>query len=243
MSKSLIHKNIDVPYSNTRVIFFSGLGLPIHEQGEESFHEFALNNTISYLALDYTAYANENSKKNSFGMSTVFDETTNVLSACKEENIVAFGACFGALMALKSAETFVSKFKGIVATSPLIELPELPLKNRIELFLRDRANTLKKRKIGFDNLKKLALFHQMIISALKNQATSYKMNNFSEKCTIFHGKRDQLIPYQNSILLQNSSENNNIDLQIVPNRGHNLNVSDSISVPINILRTYLSKIK
>ncbi len=239
---NLIYKNIQQD-SDIRLIFFSGMGSPIRSQREAFFRRFALTNGISYLALDYTKYALQHKYADHFQIDTFFDRTKEILAQCSEDKFLIFGACFGGLMGLKVTQAIPSKVSGVVLTSPAYETPLLPWIKKADSFLHKKFNEKTKDKnISLNHLRRMAILHQLFVSTL-DLARSPISHTYQGPMTIFHGEKDNLIPPENSLLIQKQMKNPNVQLRIIPGMKHTLAMDREMKYPLSILAGYLNKIK
>ena len=240
---AVIYKNIrqDSPIG---LVFLSGLGTPISQQREAYFRRFALTSGISYLALDYTKYARQHKNSEDFQLPAVVSETATILEKCPEQKLVLFGACFGGLMSLLMTQKMPQKIAGAVVTSPLCELPSFPWAEKANQFLHHRVQEkTQQRQPTLSQLRRLAIFHQLLMAALRTVSKTPLTKNYHGPITIFHGQRDPLVPVENSFHLQKFLENPNLQLRIIPHMKHTIMLDADMKRPISILKQYISDIK
>lgn len=236
---SLIHKNIS-NYSPIRLVFLSGLGTPIQQQQEIFFHRFALMNSISYIALDYTRYIQQYKSSENFQIPSVIPKTTSILESFPKEKFLLFGPCFGGLMSLIMMQKIPEKIAGAVLTSPACELPSFPWTKKADQFLHQKVEEkLKKRKATYNQLKRLAILHQLFIATTTTISKTPLIRNYQGPITIFHGQNDPLIPVENSFHIQKALQNPNLRLRVVPNAKHTVAFDKGMEQPLRILKQYL----
>ncbi len=239
-TNSLIYKNIDLE-TDKRIVFLSGLGLPIRQQREGFIRRFALNQGVSYLALDYTKFTDNSSENEGFRIQESYDRTMDLMTVLSDKKIFLVGSCYGGLMALKIAERFPQKIAGIITLAPPYEIKEYPWIDKTDTFLEKRIKVLEQKKAKKYMIEKMILFRKMVIYAFRSLGRETIKSSYMGQMSIFHGENDKLIPVENSLAIQRKFKNPNSKVIIVPTSGHTLKNDFEMKEPIRILTEYLKE--
>ena len=234
-----VYKNIRTE-SDEKIVYLSGLGLPIQKQREGFVRRFALNYGISYLALDYTSYVLRNWAQSDFGLSQAFPRTMDIL-AQDSKKLFLCGSCFGGLMAMKAAAQLPNRVSSVIALAPSYETKEFPWVEKAAQYLEKREKLRSRKKIDTNLIKQMIFFHQVILTAFRNQGREKIETTFQRPVHIFHGQNDRLIPAENSIHIQRSMHNPNFFVHITPQTGHTFNTDFEMKMPIQALRDCLNR--
>lgn len=236
---ALVYKNIQTD-SDRKIVFLSGLGLEIRKQREAFVRRYALNQGVSYLALDYTRYAEKNLEVPDYNLGQTFAETIKILEQDKKKLLLC-GVCYGGLMALKIASEMPNQVQSVIALSPPHETSEFAWIDKTDLFFKRRVDVLKRKEVSPEILSKMILFQHIIMTAFRGQGRTKIAPNFHGPVHIFHGEKDKLIPAENSIYVQKVLKNPNSVVHITPGAGHALNNDFEMKMPIQVLDQCLNR--
>jgi len=233
----LIYKNIQTD-SDKKVVFLSGLGLNIRKQREGFLRRYALNQGVSYLALDYTRFTMENPQTPNYNLHQVLPKTLDLL-AKDDKKLFLYGACFGGLMALKIAARIPERVACVLALSPPFETPEFPWTDNTTNFLIKREKEMKRKKANLKSMQQMILFRNVFKMVAQIQGREKIPTTYHGPVHIFHGQKDKFIPVENSIHVQRALDNPNCTLHISPMTGHGFQNDFKLEIPIRVLDEHL----
>lgn len=211
--------------TDRRIIFFTGLGLPMRNQGEPFIRRFALLNHISYLALDFDAITADKTEKENFGLETAFERAMDKISKLKEERLILLGPCFGGLMAYHVAQNFPQKVESMIISSPLIDFEQGALSQHIDEVLTKRDKKLRRLSLDKTLMERMVNFHKIVLAASHKYGQIPIKSAYDGPIHILHGENDRLVPVANSFTIQNSLNRPNINIQVVSQGKHNFDIS------------------
>lgn len=233
----LIYKNIQTD-SDKKVVFLSGLGLDIRKQREGFLRRYALNQGVSYLALDYTKFTMENPKTPDYNLNQTLSKTLEIL-AQDNKKLFLYGACYGGLMALQIAAQIPERVGCVLAFSPPHETEEFPWADKTIAFLIKREKELERRKVKLKILQQMILFRTVFKIVADTQGREKIPTTFKGPVHILHGQNDKLIPVENSAHVQRVLDNPNCILHISPATGHGFQNDFKMENPIRLLDKHL----
>ncbi|MBR6412641.1 MAG: alpha/beta hydrolase [Alphaproteobacteria bacterium] len=238
-TNAFIYKNIQTN-SDKKVVYLSGLGMDIRRQREGFIRRYALNQGVSYLALDCTRFALANQDIPDYNLRKILPATMDML-AQDDKKLFLFGACYGGLMALKIAAAMPEKVSGVIALSPPYETKAFPWIDDTLLFLLKREKQFERRKANPEIIRQMILFRKMYLIAAMDQGRESIQPTFQGPVHIFHGQKDRLIPAENSLHVQRALNNPQCIVHVTPMTGHNLSNDYEMKMPICALGECLSR--
>lgn len=225
-TNDVIYKDVTTD-SDTRLVFFSGLGKTVRSQHEGFIRRFALLNGLNYLALDYDTRTRFSNKKMPYLLDDAVERTALKVTSLPEKKLLLYGTCFGALMAYHMAQLMPEKVKGMVLVAPLIETGKNTLGPHI-------YNAL-------DGIERLSNFRSLVLHSVQQYGSDIPKGEYQGPITIMHGTRDRLLPVSNSIRLSQRLSRKNVELKTIEGAGHGTANGREMTHSIAALNKYLKQ--
>lgn len=227
-----IHRLIKTD-SSYALIFVAGLGATLHQQREAFIARFADKNKLNYLSFDTTQKAY--SCQNLTLLETKAAQTISLHFSYKR--LIFCGTCFGGVLAMRLANTFVRNTDFVLLTSPAINYCENYIFDKV-IKRVEIKKTIAKTKDQLTNLCLLEKILKMSKDFSKPQPTLYQ-----GPITILHPEYDNIIPLENSHKMVKKLNRSNVALQVLENDTHMLKHDFCLNAPIKVLSDFLQRQK
>jgi esterase/lipase len=192
-------------------------------EGEKpnTFLNFATQNKLSFLALEYSGHGKSSGKFIHGNISKWSKETSALIKKfVKKNNFIIIGSSMGAWLALKQFQNFKSQINGFLGIGSAPEFLENLMWKKFTKKMK--TETIKK---GIYQLKygnyEYPMTLQIIKAGRKNKVLNKKINS-KINITMVHGQKDEVVPVSYSRKVLKIFQNAKKKLVIVKDGDHSL---------------------
>tara|TARA_B110000037_G_scaffold42593_1_gene52507 strand:- start:1104 stop:1745 length:642 start_codon:yes stop_codon:yes gene_type:complete len=192
-------------------------------EGEKpnTFLNFATQNKLSFLALEYSGHGKSSGKFIHGNISKWSKETSALIKKfVKKNNFIIIGSSMGAWLALKQFQNFKSQINGFLGIGSAPEFLENLMWKKFTKKMK--TETIKK---GIYQLKygnyEYPITLQLIKDGRKNKVLNKKINS-KINITMVHGQKDEVVPVSYSRKVLKIFQNAKKKLVIVKDGDHSL---------------------
>jgi pimeloyl-ACP methyl ester carboxylesterase len=209
------------------IIFLPGFMSNIEGEKPQVFHKYAVKNKLGFLAVEYYGHGKSSGKFTKGNISKwTGDARVMIKKIVKKNNFIFIGSSMGAWISLNLFKDFKKQIKGIIGIGAAPEFV-----NRIMWKNFNKKIKQEILKKGICNVKhggyEYPITLQFIKDGLKNKILS-KKNSTDINVTMFHGKKDEVVPISFSKKVLLLFPNAKKKLVIIKNGDHSL--SNQISL-------------
>ena len=175
------------------IVFLHGFKSDLNSEKLKVFLNFAKQNKLSFLALEYSGHG-KSSGKFIDGNITKWSNETSILikKIIKKNYFIIIGSSMGAWIGLKQFQIFKDQINGFLGIGSAPEFLENLMWKKFTKKMK--AEMIKK---GVYNLKhgnnKYPITHQLLKDGRKNKVLNKKIGS-KIKVTMIHGKKDEVVP-------------------------------------------------
>ena len=217
---------------NPYIVFLPGFMSDIEGKKPKFFQSFANKNKIGFLALEYSGHGKSSGKFIKGNISLWTDDTKKLIKKIvKKKNFLIIGSSMGAWIALNQFKYFKNQIVGILGIGSAPEFLDRLMWNKFSKKIKEEI--LKKGvaiiKHGDKTKYQYPISHQLIKDGRKNRVLSKKI--FKKiQISMFHGKRDEVVPIIFSRKVLSVFKRANKKLVIIKNGDHSLSDSKSLKM-------------
>ena len=219
------------------IVFLPGFMSDIEGRKPQSFKRFAVKNKLGFLALEYLGHG-KSSGKFTEGNISLWSKNVKFLiqKIVKKNNFILIGSSMGSWIALNQFKYFKKQIKGFVGIGSAPEFLD-------RLMWKQFSKKIKNEIIneGFTVIKHgnytYSISLQLIKDGKKNKVLSKKIL-LKIQVSMFHGKKDEVVPTIFSKKVLNIFKKAKKKLFIIKRGDHSL--SDSRS--LKMIENHLNKI-
>ena len=209
------------------IIFLPGFMSDIEGKKPQAFKNYAVKNKLGFLALEYHGHGESSGKFTEGNISKwTNDARVAIKKIVKKNNFIFIGSSMGAWISLNLFKDFRKQIKGLIGIGAAPEFV-----NRIMWKKFNKKIKQEILKKGICNVKhgeyEYPITLQFIKDGLKNKILS-KKNSTDINVTMFHGKKDEVVPISFSKKVLLLFPNAKKKLVIIKNGDHSL--SNQISL-------------
>ena len=207
----------NVPY----IVFLHGFMSDLDGDKPKAFLNFAKQNKLSFLALEYSGHG-KSSGKFINGNITKWSNETSILikKIIKKNHFIIIGSSMGAWIGLKQFKIFEDQINGFLGIGSAPEFLENLMWKK---FTKKMKTEIIKK--GIYNLKhgnyEYPITHQLLKDGRKNKVLNKKIES-KIKVTMVHGKKDEVVPMSYSRKVLKIFQNAEKKLVIIKNGDHSL---------------------
>ena len=219
------------------IVFLPGFMSDIEGQKPQSFRKFAIKNKLGFLALEYLGHG-KSSGDFTKGNITIWSDNVRFLikKVVKKNNFILIGSSMGSWIAINQFKYFKKQIKGFVGIGSAPEFLTRLMWNKFPKKIKQEI--IKKKIATIESGKyKYPISFQLIKDGRKNKVLSKKIL-LKIWVSLFHGKKDEVVPVIFSRKILNIFKKAKKRLFIIKGGDHSLSDTKSIKM-INL---QLSKI-
>jgi len=212
---SKIYKNSDI------IVFLHGFMSDLEGEKPRAFLNFAKENKISFLSLEYSGHGKSSGKFTNGNISKWSKETSILIKKhIKSNELILIGSSMGAWISLKQFQIFKNQIKSFLGIGSAPEFLENLMWKK---FTKKMKKEIFKKKII--NLKhgnyEYPITLQLIKDGRKNKVLR---KTFSPNITVtmIHGEKDEVVPVAYSRKVLKLFPNAKKKLKIIKNGDHSL---------------------
>jgi uncharacterized protein len=178
---------------NLYIVFLHGFKSDIDGEKPKAFLKYAKVNKLGFLAPEYSGHGKSTGKFTSGNISKWSNEVKFTINKIvKKKKIILIGSSMGSWLSLNQFKFFKKQIKGFVGIGSAPEFLENLMWKKFTKKMK--METIKK---GIYNLKhgnyEYPISYQLIKDGRKNKILNKKIN-LKIDVTMFHGKKDEVVP-------------------------------------------------
>ena len=223
-------------YKNSNIlVFLHGFMSDLEGEKPRAFLNFAKENKISFLSLEYSGHGKSSGKFTNGNISKWSKETSILIKKhIKSNELILIGSSMGAWISLKQFQIFKNQIKSFLGIGSAPEFLE-------HLMWKKFTKKMKKeiQNNGIINLShgnyQYPITLQLIKDGKKNKVLKKKI--FSNiNVTMVHGEKDEVVPVSYSRKVLKLFPNAKKKLKIVKNGDHSLSNKKSLNLILKELK-------
>ncbi len=219
------------------LVFLPGFMSDIEGKKPQFFKSFAVKNKLGFLALEYLGHGKSSGE---FIKGNISLWTNNVKflvkKIVKKNNFILIGSSMGAWIGLNQFRYFRNQIKGFIGIGSAPEFLTRLMWNKFPKKIKQEIT-----KKGITTIEsgqyKYPITLQLIKDGMKNKVLSKKIS-LKIHVTMFHGKKDEVVPVTYSKKVLKIFKKANKRLVILNKGDHSLSDAKSL----NIMKKHLIKI-
>ena len=214
---------------NPYVIFLPGFMSDIEGRKPQAFKKYAVKKDLGFLTLEYFGHGKSSGK---FVEGNISIWTNNVKflikKIVKKNNFIIIGSSMGAWLALNQFKYFKNQIKGLIGIGSAPEFLSRLMWNK---FPKKTKNEIKKKKIVTikNGQYTYPISLQLIKDGKKNKVFSKKISQ-ELYITMFHGKKDEVVPLSFSRKVLSIFKNGEKKLFVIKKGDHSLSDTKSLKI-------------
>ena len=229
---------------NPYIVFLPGFMSDIEGEKPNSFRSFANKKKIGFLAIEYSGHGKSSGKfiKGNISLWTA-DTKKLIKKIVKKNKFLIIGSSMGAWIALNQFKYFKSQIVGMLGIGSAPEFldrlmwKKFPKKVKNEIIKKGIATITHGDKTKYQ----YPISHQLIKDGRKNKVFSKKI--FKKiQISMFHGKKDEVVPVSFSRKVLSIFKKANKKLVIMKNGDHSLSDTKSLKKMKNELARIIKNI-
>ena len=206
---------------NLYIIFLHGFMSDIEGEKPKAFYNYSKKNKLGFLALEYSGHGKSSGKFTNGNISKWSNETKVVIKKIvKKNNFVLIGSSMGSWISLNQFKFFKKQIKGFIGIGSAPEFLENLMWKKFTKKMK--KETIKKR---IYNLKhgeyEYPITYQLIKDGRKNKVLKKKFR-LKINVTMFHGKKDEVVPIKFSKSIMGLFPNAKKKIVIIKDGDHSL---------------------
>ena len=220
---SKIYKNSDI------IVFLHGFMSDLEGTKPRAFLNFAKENKISFLSLEYSGHGKSSGKFTNGNISKWSKETSILIKKyIKSNKLILIGSSMGAWISLKQFQIFKSQIKSFLGIGSAPEFLENLMWKK---FTKKMKKEIFKKKII--NLKHGNYEYPITLQLIKDGRSNKVLGKtFSSNITVtmIHGEKDEVVPVSYSRKVLKLFPNAKKKLKIIKNGDHSLSNKKSLNL-------------
>ena len=235
ISKTKKLRYIDNYYKeNLYIVFLPGFMSDIDGKKPQTFKKYAVRNKFGFLAIEYSGHGKSSGKFTKGNISEwSADAKKSIKKIVKKNNFILVGSSMGAWIALNQFKHFKKQIKGFVGIG---SAPEFLDRLMWKQFTKKIKKEIKQKGIsiikhGHSKFKQkqheYPVTYQLIKDGRKNKVLSKKISS-KIYITMFHGKKDELVPTSFSRKVLSIFPRAKKRLVVIKNGDHSLSDKNSL---------------
>ncbi len=185
---------------NLYIIFLPGFMSDIDGEKPQSFKKYAIKNNLGFLAIEYSGHGKSSGQFTKGNISKwTNDVKISIKKIIKKNNFILIGSSMGAWIALNQFKYFKKQIKGFIGIGSAPEFLERLMwkkfPKKIKKEIKEKGVSIIKH--GDPKFKQrqyeYPISFQLIKDGRKNKVLSKKIN-LNINVTMFHGKKDEVVP-------------------------------------------------
>lgn len=216
----LYYEHLQGKNDDITVLALTGFGATVTQPLWEPIKKFCLENSVSYLSLDYTGHGLSDGKPLDITIGQNVQDVLDVIeNQANDKPVIAAGFCYGGWISLLAAE-HANNIQGIVSSSPGVDFTRFLWDSYLN---EEFKEAIVKGEIvrPFDDHPNFLLHKKLFDTAVPYYRLE-KGLTFEKNITILHGQKDGFTPVSRSIEVQKALKKATVTLDILPACSHNV---------------------
>ena len=229
---------------NPYIVFLPGFMSDIEGKKPKSFQSFADKNKMGFLAIEYSGHGKSSGKFINGNISLWTDDAKKLIKkVVKKNKFLIIGSSMGAWIALNQFKYFKDQIIGMMGIGSAPEFLDRLMWNK---FPKKIKNEILKKGIatinhGEKTKYQYPISYQLIKDGRKNKVFSKKILKRIQ-ITMFHGKKDEVVPVSFSKKVLSIFKKAKKKLVIIKNGDHSLSDAKSLKNMKNELSEIIKNI-
>jgi esterase/lipase len=229
---------------NPYIVFLPGFMSDIEGKKPKSFQSFAKKNKVGFLAIEYSGHGKSSGKFIKGNISLWTDDVRRLIEKIVKKNkFLIIGSSMGAWIAINQFKYFKNQIVGMLGIG---SAPEFLDRLMWKKFSKKIKNEIIKKGIatinhGDKTKYQYPISHQLIKDGRKNKVFSKKILQ-KIQISMFHGKKDEVVPVSFSRKVLSIFTKANKKLVIIKNGDHSLSDTKSLKKMKNELSGIIKNI-
>ncbi len=223
------------------LIFLPGFMSDIEGKKPKTLQKFALKKKLGFLTLEYSGHG-KSSGKFIKGNITTWSKETSILikKIAKEKDFILIGSSMGSWIALNQFKIFKNRIKGFIGIGSAPEFTTRLMWNKFPIKIKKEIISKGIALIKSGDYE-YPITYQLIKDGRKNKVF---FKNFLQKIQVsmFHGKKDEVVPVSFSRKVLSVFRNATKKLVIIKNGDHSLSDVNSLKKIKNELSIIIKNI-
>ena len=228
------------PKSKIYIVFLHGFMSDLEGKKPKKFLNYCKKKKIGFLALEYSGHGKSSGEFLKGNISKWSYETRIIIKKIiKNNNFILVGSSMGSWLALNQFKHFNNNIKGFLGIGSAPEFLEKLMWNKFSVKIKKEIikNGLYKLKHG--NYE-YPITYQLIKDGKKNKVLNKKIK-LKIPVTMFHGKKDEVVPTNFSRKVLKIFTKAKKKLFIIKNGDHSLSNKKNLKIIIDELDKIVSK--
>ena len=216
----------------TGIIFLGGFNSDMEGQKALEVEDWAKKNDHSFLRFDYTGHGQSSGNFDKLVFSDWLKDSKFVIEKLTSGPQILIGSSMGGWIMLSLVKSQKYNIKSIIGLASAPDFPKVLIWDNLS-FLQ-KKDLIRNKKIilskVYDNEKyDYSITYDFIKDAISNLVMNSKIN-FKGKVFLYHGMKDEDVPYETSInISKNIQGTKNIQVILEKNGGHRLSEKNQIN--------------
>ena len=230
------------------LVFLHGFMSDLEGKKPKTFLNFAKRNKLGFLALEYSGHGKSSGKFTNGNISKWTAETKLLIKKIVKKNrIILIGSSMGAWISLNQFKYFKKQIKGFVGIGSAPEFldrlmwKQFTKKMKKEIKQKGSSIIMYGRSKSKQKQHEYPITYQLIKDGKKNKVLSKKIL-LKISVTMFHGKKDEVVPVSFSRKVLAIFKNAKKKLFIIKKGDHSLSDNKSIKIMKNQLTKIIKNI-
>ena len=212
------------------IVFLHGFMSDLEGKKPKAFLNFAKKNKLGFLALEYSGHGKSTGEFTEGNISEWSNDAKRLIKKIvKKNSFILIGSSMGAWISLNQFKFFKKQIQGFVGIGSAPEFLERLMWNK---FPKKIKNEIIKKGIttinhGGKTKYQYPISHQLIKDGKKNKVFSKKIHE-KIQISMFHGKKDEVVPISFSRKVLSIFKKANKKLIVVKNGDHSLSDTKSL---------------
>ena len=212
------------------IVFLPGFMSDIEGKKPKSFQSFANKNKLGFLAIEYSGHGKSSGEFVKGNISLWTDDAKKLIKkVIKKNKFLIIGSSMGAWIALNQFKYFKNQIVGMLGIGSAPEFLDRLMWNKFPKKIKNEIIKKGITTINHGDKKKYQypISHQLIKDGRKNKILSKKI--FKKiQISMFHGKKDEVVPVSFSRKVLSIFKKANKKLVIIKNGDHSLSDTKSL---------------
>jgi len=203
------------------IVFLHGFMSDVEGQKPQSFKRFAIKKKLGFLAIEYSGHGKSSGKFIKENISSwTQDVKKSINKIVKKNDFILIGSSMGSWIALNQFKYFKKQIRGFIGIG---SAPEFLEKLMWKKFSSEIKTEIKNKGICLikHGAYEYPITHQLIVDGRRNKVLSKNIRN-NINVTMFHGKKDDVVPVSFSRKILKIFKNAKKKLVIFKNGDHSL---------------------
>ncbi len=211
------------------VIFLPGFMSDIEGEKPQAFKKYAVKNKLGFLTVEYSGHGKSSGKFTKGNISEWSNDVKkSIKKIVKKNNFILIGSSMGAWISLNQFKYFKKQIKGFIGIG---SAPEFLERLMWKKFPKKIKKEIKEKGVSIIKQKQYEypITYQLIKDGRKNKVLSKKIKS-KINVTMFHGKKDEVVPVSFSRKVLATFSGAKKKLVIIKNGDHSLSQKNNLNI-------------